>query len=82
MAQTVSTGPQDGAAGFSLAVTRSAIRLSLSEGSPSDEALAECSTWGNKFGFVPAVDRSAGLEPLHQVNISHRWNRDKTDDLQ
>ncbi len=54
------------------------------EGSPSDEALAwNVLTWGQyKFGFVPTVDRFRWLEPLHQVNISHRWNRDKTDDLQ
>jgi iron(II)-dependent oxidoreductase len=54
------------------------------EGSPSDEALAwNVLTWGQyKFGFVPTLDRFRWLEPLHQVNISHRWNRDKTDDLQ
>ena len=54
------------------------------EGGPSDEALAwNVLTWGQyKFDFVPAVDRFRWLEPQHQVNISHRWNRDKTDDLQ
>ena len=54
------------------------------EGSPSDEALAwNVLTWGQyKFDFVPMVDRFRWLEPLHQVNISHRWNRDKTEDLQ
>jgi iron(II)-dependent oxidoreductase len=54
------------------------------EGSPSDEALAwNVLTWGQyKFGFVPLVDRYRWLEPLHQVNISDRWNRNKTDDLQ
>ncbi len=54
------------------------------EGSPSDEALAwNVLTWGQyKFGFVPLVDRFRWLEPLHQVNISDRWNRNKTDDLQ
>jgi iron(II)-dependent oxidoreductase len=54
------------------------------EGSPSDEALAwNVLTWGQyKFEFVPMVDRFRWLEPLHQVNISHRWNRDKTEDLQ
>jgi iron(II)-dependent oxidoreductase len=54
------------------------------EGGPSDEALAwNVLTWGQyKFGFVPLVDRYRWLEPLHQVNISDRWNRDKTDDLQ
>jgi gamma-glutamyl hercynylcysteine S-oxide synthase len=54
------------------------------EGSPSDEALAwNVLTWGQyKFDFVPLVDKYRWLEPLHQVNISDRWNRDKTDDLQ
>ena len=54
------------------------------EGGPSDEALAwNVLTWGQyKFGFVPLVDKYRWLEPLHQVNISDRWNRDKTDDLQ
>jgi hypothetical protein len=54
------------------------------EGSPSDEALAwNVLTWGQyKFGFVPLADRYRWLEPRHQVNISDRWNRDKTDDLQ
>ena len=31
---------------------------------------------------MPTVDRYRWLEPRHQVNISDRWNRDKTDDLQ
>src|SRR6202035_4254026 len=54
------------------------------EGSPSDEALAwNVLTWAQyKFGFVPLVDKYRWLEPLPQVNISDRWNRDKTDDLQ
>ena len=34
------------------------------------------------FTFVPMVDRSRWLEAAAPVNISHRWNRDKTDDLQ
>jgi iron(II)-dependent oxidoreductase len=52
--------------------------------SPSDEALAwNVLTWGQyKFQFVPTVDRFRWLEPRHQVNISDRWNRHKTDDLQ
>jgi len=52
--------------------------------SPSDEALAwDVLTWGQyKFQFVPTVDRFRWLEPRHQVNISDRWNRHKTDDLQ
>ena len=56
------------------------------EGSPSDEALAwNVLTWGQyggQFGFVPGVDRFRWLESRHMVNISDRWNRSKTDDLQ
>ncbi len=54
------------------------------EGSPSDEALAwNVLTWGQyQFQLVPTVDRFRWLEPRHQVNISDRWNHDKTDDLQ
>ena len=54
------------------------------EGSPADEALAwDVMTWGQyKFPFVPMVDKYKWLEPRHMVNISHRWARDKTDDLQ
>jgi formylglycine-generating enzyme required for sulfatase activity len=54
------------------------------EGSPADEALAwDVMTWGQyQFPFTPLVDRFKWLEPRHMVNISHRWNRDKTDDLQ
>jgi gamma-glutamyl hercynylcysteine S-oxide synthase len=54
--------------------------------SPSDEALAwNVMTWGQyggQFDFVPGVDRFRWLEPRHMVNISDRWNRSKTDDLQ
>ncbi len=54
------------------------------EGGPSDEALAwNVLTWGQyKFPFVPEVDRFKWLEPRHMVNISDRWARDKTNDLQ
>ncbi|HEX4807658.1 MAG TPA: SUMF1/EgtB/PvdO family nonheme iron enzyme [Bryobacteraceae bacterium] len=56
------------------------------EGSPSDEALAwNVMTWGQyggQFTFVPGVDRFRWLESRHMVNISDRWNRNKTDDLQ
>jgi iron(II)-dependent oxidoreductase len=56
------------------------------EGSPSDEALAwNLMTWGQyggQFKFVPGVDRFRWLESRHMVNISDRWNRSKTDDLQ
>ncbi len=56
------------------------------EGSPADEALAwNVMTWGQysgQFTFAPGVDRFRWLEPRHMVNISDRWNRTKTDDLQ
>jgi hypothetical protein len=56
------------------------------EGSPADEALAwNVMTWGQysgQFTFVPGVDRFRWLETRHMVNISDRWNRSKTDDLQ
>jgi iron(II)-dependent oxidoreductase len=54
------------------------------EGGPADEAVAyDLLTWGQyKFPFVPRVDRYKWLEPRHMVNISDRWNRTKTDDLQ
>jgi len=54
------------------------------EGGPADEALAwNLMTWGQyKFPFVPMVDKYKWLEPRHMVNISDRWNRDKTHDLQ
>ncbi len=56
------------------------------EGSPSDEALAwNVLTWGqygSEFNFVPGVDRFRWLESRHMVNISDRWARTKTDDLQ
>jgi iron(II)-dependent oxidoreductase len=54
------------------------------EDGPSDEALAwNVMTWGQyNFPFVPMVDKYKWLEPRHMVNISDRWNRDKTGDLQ
>jgi gamma-glutamyl hercynylcysteine S-oxide synthase len=54
------------------------------EGPPHDEAVAwNLMTWGQyKFQFAPYVDRFKWLEPRHMVNISDRWARDKTDDLQ
>jgi gamma-glutamyl hercynylcysteine S-oxide synthase len=54
------------------------------ETSPADEALAwNVMTWGQyQFPFIPMVDKYKWLEPRHMVNISDRWNRDKTDDLQ
>jgi len=54
------------------------------EESPADEALAwDVMNWGQyTFPFVPLVDKYKWLEPRHMVNISDRWKRDKTDDLQ
>jgi gamma-glutamyl hercynylcysteine S-oxide synthase len=54
------------------------------EGSPADEALAwNVMTWGQfKFPFAPLVSRYKWLDTRHMVNISHRWNRNKKDDLQ
>jgi gamma-glutamyl hercynylcysteine S-oxide synthase len=54
------------------------------EGGPGDEDITEdVLTWGQyKFPFAPRVDRYKWLETRHMVNISDRWNRDKTDDLQ
>lgn len=56
------------------------------EGSPSDEALAwNVLTWGQyggDFRFIPGVDRYRWLETRHMINISDRWARTKTDDLQ
>jgi gamma-glutamyl hercynylcysteine S-oxide synthase len=70
---------------FSLAADKTGHPLAFEpEGSPADEALAwNVMTWGQyQFPFVPLVDRYKWLETRHMVNISHRWNRDKTDDLQ
>lgn len=54
------------------------------EGGPSDEALAyNLLTWGQyRYQFVPLVDKYKWLETRHMVNISDRWNRDKTNNLQ
>jgi len=54
------------------------------EDGPSDEALAwNVMTWGQyNFPFAPLVDKYKWLESRHMVNISDRWNRDKTNDLQ
>jgi gamma-glutamyl hercynylcysteine S-oxide synthase len=70
---------------FSLAADKTGHPLAFEpEGSPADEALAwNVMTWGQyQFPFVPLVDKYKWLETRHMVNISHRWNRDKTDDLQ
>jgi gamma-glutamyl hercynylcysteine S-oxide synthase len=70
---------------FSLAADKVGHPLAFEpEGDPSDEALAwDVMTWGQyHFPFAPLVDKYKWLETRHMVNISHRWNRDKTDDLQ
>ncbi|HEX3996222.1 MAG TPA: SUMF1/EgtB/PvdO family nonheme iron enzyme, partial [Acetobacteraceae bacterium] len=54
------------------------------EQSFADEALSwNVMSWGQyTFGPVPKVDRYRWLEPRHMVNVSDRWARSKTDDLQ
>ena len=55
------------------------------EGAPaSDEGLMwNNMTWSHmKSTFTPYLSHMKWLEPRHMVNISDRWNRDKTDDLQ
>jgi iron(II)-dependent oxidoreductase len=85
-ADGVNGDTQDGVPlAFSLASDRVGHSLAFEpEGSPSDEAVAwDVMTWGQyQFPFVPEVDRFKWLETRHMVNISHRWNRNKTDDLQ
>ena len=77
---------QDGVPlGFSLAAEKIGHPLAFEpEGSPSDEALSwNVMTWGQySFPFIPMVDKYKWLETRHMVNISDRWNKDKTDDLQ
>jgi formylglycine-generating enzyme required for sulfatase activity len=77
---------QDGVPlGFSLAAEKIGHPLAFQpESSPSDEALAwNVMTWGQySFPFIPMVDRFKWLETRHMVNISDRWNPDKTNDLQ
>jgi formylglycine-generating enzyme required for sulfatase activity len=77
---------QDGVPlGFSLAAEKIDHPLAFEpETSPSDEALAwNVLTWGQyNFPFIPMVDRFKWLETRHMVNISDRWNPDKTSDLQ
>jgi iron(II)-dependent oxidoreductase len=70
---------------FTLASEKSGHPLVFEpEGGPHDEALGyNLMTWGQyEFPFPPMVDRYKWLEPRHMVNISDRWNRNKTDDLQ
>jgi iron(II)-dependent oxidoreductase len=85
-ADGVNGDTQDGVPlAFSLAADKIGHPLAFEpEGGPSDEALAwNVMTWGQyQFPFTPLVDKYKWLETRHMVNISHRWNRDKTDDLQ
>jgi gamma-glutamyl hercynylcysteine S-oxide synthase len=70
---------------FSVAADKVSHPLAFQpEESPSDEALAwNVMTWGQySFPFVPLVDKYKWLEPRHMINISDRWKRNKTDDLQ
>ena len=77
---------QDGVPlGFSLAAEKIGHPLAFEpEDGPSDEGLAwNVMTWGQySYPFVPMVDRFKWLETRHMVNISDRWNPDKTSDLQ
>jgi formylglycine-generating enzyme required for sulfatase activity len=55
------------------------------EGGPADEALAyDVMTWGQYAipPFTPRIDRYKWLERRHMVNVTDRWNRDHTADLQ
>ena len=76
---------QDGVPlGFSLAAEKIGHPLVFQpEINPSDEALSwNVMTWGQyNFPFTPMVDRYKWLETRHMVNISDRWNQDKTSDL-
>ena len=85
-ADGVNGDTQDGVPlGFSLAAEKTGHPLAFQpEDSPSDEALAwNVMNWGQyNFPFIPSVDRFKWLETRHMVNISDRWNPDKTDDLQ
>jgi formylglycine-generating enzyme required for sulfatase activity len=85
-ADGVNGDTQDGVPlAFSLASDHVGHTLAFEpEGGPSDEALAwNVMTWGQyQFPFVPEVDKYKWLETRHMVNISDRWARSKTDDLQ
>lgn len=86
-ADGVNGDTQDGVPlAFSLAAEKAGHPLAFEpEITMADEALAwDVMDWGQyaPFGFLPGVDRYRWLEPRHMVNISDRWNRSKTDDLQ
>jgi iron(II)-dependent oxidoreductase len=77
---------QDGVPlGFTLAAESVGHPLAFQpEGGPSDEGLSwNVMTWGQySFPFIPMVDKYKWMESRHMVNISDRWNLDKTSDLQ
>jgi hypothetical protein len=55
------------------------------EGFPSSDEMLKYDTmnWGYwRFPFTPLVSEGKLIEPRHMTNISDRWNRSKTDDLQ
>jgi len=85
-ADGVNGDTQDGVpASFSLASDKTGHPLVFEpEADPSDGDLAwDLMTWGQyEYSFVPRVDKYKWLETRHQVNISDRWKRDKTDNLQ
>jgi len=85
-ADGVNGDTQDGVPlGFSLAADKIGHPLVFEpEGGPSDEALSwNVMTWGQyAYPFTPMVDRYKWMETRHMVNISDRWNLDKTSDLQ
>ena len=85
-ADGVNGDTQDGVPlGFTLAAEKIGHPLVFQpEIGPSDEALAwNLMTWGQyNFPYIPMVDKFKWIEPRHMVNISDRWNPDKTDDLQ
>jgi formylglycine-generating enzyme required for sulfatase activity len=55
------------------------------EGFPSSAEMLkyDAMNWGYwRFPFTPLVSEGKFIEPRHMTNISDRWNRSKTDDLQ
>jgi iron(II)-dependent oxidoreductase len=85
-ADGVNGDTQDGVPlGFSQAAEKIGHPLAFEpEDGPSDEGLAwNVMTWGQyNFPFLPMVDRYKWLDTRHMVNISDRWEPEKTSDLQ
>jgi len=85
-ADGVNGDTQDGVpSSFSLAADKAGHPLVFQpEGDPPDGDLSwDLMTWGQyEYSFAPRVDKYKWLETRHQVNISDRWKRDKTDNLQ